>query len=377
LYDAIVIGARCAGSPTAMLLARKGYRVLAVDRDTFPSDTMSTHVLGGDAAARLDQWGLFHRVLATGTPQCTKPFTMVIDGVDYPWDFMPPSPYPQVAPRRTYLDKILVDAARESGVEVREGFSVQGLFREDGRVAGIRGVGADGREVEERAPITIGADGKWSKVARWVEAEEYNTIPGRGAFFFSYWTGVSGIERMEFHVNTAAGVLAFVFPTNDGQVCMGVGRPGADWKEFKRDPEQTLESAFAELPSLQPHIVGRQRVDRLQGLVMYESCYRKPFGPGWALVGDAGYRKDPTLGQGINDCFRDAEYLANAIHAGFSGAMPLEAALAAYQQRRDAETAGIYQLNDLFAQGPTAEKVAIARQAMNEAMARAAAAEPR
>ena len=376
LYDAIVIGARCAGSPTAMLLAQKGYRVLAVDRSTFPSDTMSTHVVGGDAVARLDKWGLLERVLATGVPQCTRPFTMIIDGQEHVWDFFPDD-YPQIAPRRTYLDKILVDGAREAGAEVREGFSVRELLWEEGRVAGMRGVDADGIEVEERARLTIGADGKWSKVARWVEAELYNTLPGRGCFYYSYWTGVTGIDRMEFHISTGSGYVAFVFPTNDNQVCMGVGRPGADWTEFKRDPDSTVAAGFAALPSLAPHIGNRKQIERLQGLKMYESGYRKPFGPGWALVGDSAYLKDPTLGQGINDCFRDAEYLSDAIHAGFSGSAPLEEALAVYQRRRDEETAGIYQLNDLMAQGPTAEKVAIARQAitsMLEQQAPAAAA---
>lgn len=376
MYDAIIIGVRCAGSPTAMLLARKGYRVLAVDRSTFPSDTMSTHVVAGDAVARLDQWGLLGRVLATGVPQCSRPFTMIIDGQEHVWDFMPMD-YPQIAPRRTYLDKILVDGAREAGAEVREAFSVRDLLWDDGRVVGIRGVGADGVEVDERATLTIGADGKWSTVARWVGADLYNTLPGRGCFYYSYWTGVTGIDRMEFHINTQTRHLAFVFPTNDGQVCMGVGRPGADWAEFKRDPDATVAAGFAALPSLAPHIAGRKQIERLQGLQMYESGYRKPFGPGWALVGDAGYLKDPTLGQGINDCFRDAEYLAEAIHAGFSGTTPLDEALAVYQRRRDEETAGMYQLNDLMAQGPTAEKVAIARQAitfMLEQQAAAAAA---
>src|SRR5262249_44696247 len=138
-YDAIVVGARCAGSPTAMLLARRGWRVLLVDRATFPSDTVSTHLLHAPAIASLAQWGLLLRVVATGCPPINR----------YSFNFGPvtiagtPRPVDGVAtayaPRRTVLDKILVDAAAEAGVEVREAFTVDHIVFDGDAVVGIRG----------------------------------------------------------------------------------------------------------------------------------------------------------------------------------------------------------------------------------------------
>src|SRR5437764_5091367 len=178
MYDVIVVGARCAGSPTAMLLARKGYRTLLVDRATFPSDTVSTHMIHAPGVARLLRWGLLDRVTATGCPPVDT----------YSFDFGPitiaGSPRPidgnalGYGPRRTVLDKILVDAAAEAGAEVREQFIVQEIVRDDdGRVTGIRGHDAGGTSVIEQARVVVGADGRFSMVAKAVQPEEYNQRP--------------------------------------------------------------------------------------------------------------------------------------------------------------------------------------------------------
>ena len=175
-YDAIVVGARCAGAPTAMLLARKGRKVLVVDRATFPSDTISTHLLHPPGVALMRRWGLLDRLVATGCPAIhTYAFDMgpfVIAGS--PGTEAEPVSY---APRRTVLDKLLVDAASESGAEVREGFAVDEVLIENGRVTGIRGRGEGGRSVAEHAQVVVGADGLHSLVAQAVGAESYNERP--------------------------------------------------------------------------------------------------------------------------------------------------------------------------------------------------------
>ena len=146
-FDAIVVGARCAGSPTAMLLARKGYRVLVVDRATFPSDTVSTHILHPLGVRALSNWGLLDRLAATGCPPIHTytfdfgPFTLA----GAPGTIEAPVGY---CPRRTILDKLLVDAAAESCAEVREGFAVEEVLIEDGRVTGVRGRSKHGAAVE-------------------------------------------------------------------------------------------------------------------------------------------------------------------------------------------------------------------------------------
>src|SRR4051812_32186349 len=195
-YDAIIVGARCAGAPAAMLLARQGHHVLLLDRASFPSDTLSTHVIHAPGVAALKRWGLLDTVTATGCPPIDR----------YAFDFGPitiagtPQPRDGIstayAPRRTVLDKILVDAARAAGVDVREHFSVDEIVIEHGAVAGIRGRGEDGTTVVERARVVIGADGRNSHVAKAVGAEEYNEKPKLQWSYYTYFEGlpVDGFE---------------------------------------------------------------------------------------------------------------------------------------------------------------------------------------
>ena len=124
-YDAIVVGARVAGSPTAMLLARKGYKILLVDRATFPSDTVSSHIIHPPGVAALARWGLLDRLTKTGCPPIG---TYMFDFGPVTVSGAPGTKESPVAycPRRTVLDKLLLDAAAEAGAEVREGFAGEG-----------------------------------------------------------------------------------------------------------------------------------------------------------------------------------------------------------------------------------------------------------
>ena len=267
------------------------------------------------------------------------------------------------------LDAILVDAARAAGAEVRENFSVQELLTEDGAVVGIRGQVSGGEPILERARIVIGADGRNSLVARSVAAESYNTIPPRQVGYYSYWSGFDNQNWSELHAENGQ-VRAFIFPTNDGLCCIGALTKYSEFETVRKDPAAFMRGTFLDIKSLAGRCENLKQEGRTMGWSGYESYYKKPFGPGWALVGDAGYLKDPTLGQGINDAFRDAEYLAGGLDAGFSGREELTAALAAYQQRRDAESGPVYAMNDLFASGqvsPMLMEMLIAGQQMLKA----------
>jgi 2-polyprenyl-6-methoxyphenol hydroxylase-like FAD-dependent oxidoreductase len=333
MYDAIIVGARCAGSPTAMLLARKGYRVLLVDKASFPSDTISTHIIWPHGAEVLDRWGLLDRVAATECPPIG--LNMIFDvgplalkgGV-----FNTNGGRGGFCPRRTVLDKILVDAAVESGVELRENFTVESLVVDGDRVAGIKGRGRNGGGVDERARVVIGADGVNSFVAKAVGAEEYDRLPPLATFFYSYFSGFEA-EDIEQHVRDYCG--AAVFPTNHGLTLLAAVWPSKRFKEIRSDIEGHVAKVHELTPSIKERLHGARREDKWYGTAGVPNYFRKPYGAGWALVGDAGHDQDPITGQGINDAFLDAELLAEAIDAGFSSLRPLEEALAEYQAERD------------------------------------------
>jgi flavin-dependent dehydrogenase len=245
------------------------------------------------------------------------------------------------------FDKILVDAAREAGAEVREGFSVRELVFEGDRVTGIRGHGRDGVEVTETAKIVIGADGKNSVVAKAVDAPVYQEVQGTTCGYYSYWSGVP-TEGSEITISGGRGV--FVFPTNDGQVCIGMERPASEFAGWKKDIEGYLLEQIAIVePYLAERLKGAKREEPFQGMTSISSFYRKPFGPGWALAGDAGFHKDPILGQGMTDAFRDADLLSAALIEAWKGAQELDAALAGYETQRNAQTTMMYQVTNMIA----------------------------
>jgi flavin-dependent dehydrogenase len=340
MYDAIVIGARCAGSPTAMLLASRGYRVLLLDRDAFPSDHMSTHWIHQPGMARLARWGLRDRLVATGCPPITSismdfgPFTL--RGT--------PPPSGDVAeaycPRRTVLDMLLVDAAVEAGAELREQFAVQDLVWDGDRVSGITGQTASGTSVTERARIVIGADGIHSLVARQVGAPGYNTKPTFACAYYSYWSGVP-LEGVEFYPREHRGFGAL--PTHHGLTTIIVGWPHDEFHAYRADVEANFLKTLELAPAFAERVRQGRREERFTGTAELLNYFRKPYGPGWALVGDAGYHKDPITAQGISDAFRDAELVAEAIDAGLSGQRPIGDAMAECEQRRNESALPIYE----------------------------------
>ena len=340
MYDAIVVGGRCAGSPTAMLLARRGYRVLLVDRAAFPSDITSTHYIHTPGIALLKRWGLLERLKATNCP----PIRRIIFDVG-PFALQGFAPDPEgiteaYCPRRTVLDKLLLDAAAEAGVEVRERFSVEGLTHDGERVSGILGR-SSGASVKESARIVIGADGMHSLVVREVQASEYNMVPPLTCFYLSYWSGVP-TQDLEWYPREYASHLVAIFPTNDDMVCLAVARRNDSFAEYRSNIEGCYFKGLELIPGLVERVRQGKREESYRGMGDLPSFFRKPFGPGWALVGDAGYHKDPITGQGITDAFHDAVLLTGALEEGFSGRCDLSAALADYEQQRNQRVMAMY-----------------------------------
>ena len=367
-YDAIVVGARCAGSPTAMLLARLGYRVLVVDRATFPSDTISTHLIHTPGVAAMRRWGLLDQLIATGCPPI---HTYVFDLGPILLTGAPGTQESPVSygPRRTVLDKLLVDAAAEAGAEVREAFTVEEIVVEDGHVTGIRGHGKGGQAVTEHARVVIGADGLYSLVAKTVGAETYNEKPRLQASYYTYWSGLSTEGRFEAY--DRGDRACALWPTNDDLTLLIVGWPIAQFEANKTDIEGTYHSMFKRVPALAERVRGAKREERFVGTSV-PNFFRKPYGPGWALVGDAGYNKDFITAQGIADAFRDAELCVGALDAWFTGTRGFEDAMEAYRTRRDQHVLPMYEFTCDFAKmeppSPDKQQLLGAVQGNQEAM---------
>jgi flavin-dependent dehydrogenase len=344
-YDVIVVGARCAGSPTAMLLARRGHRVLLADRASFPSDTVSTLIIHSPGIAALDRWGLLDDLAATGCPPVQRYIfdfgPLVIDGKPYPWDGTSVA----YAPRRTILDKILIDAADRAGAEVRESFTVEDLLIEDGVVAGVRGHDTGGPSVVERARVVIGADGWNSRIARAAGAAPYHDKPVLERAYYTYWSGLP-VDGFITYIRGDRGIAAI--PTNDELTLVLVGVPIAQANDFKRDLEASYLAAIDREPEFAKKIRAATRVDRIVGEGV-PNFFRKPFGPGWALVGDAGYTKDPITAQGITDAFHTAERCAEALDQALTGRRSYDEAMTDYQHQRDTRALPIYEFTTQLA----------------------------
>jgi 2-polyprenyl-6-methoxyphenol hydroxylase-like FAD-dependent oxidoreductase len=347
-YDAIIIGARCAGSPTAMLLARNGYRVLLVDKARFPSDTISTHFIHPPGVAALARWGILERLKATGCPPVAR----------YSFDFGPVtiagSPRPAngaasgYCPRRTVLDTLLVEAAAAAGAEVREAFTVKEILVEEGRVTGIRGHAKGGPIVTERARVVVGADGRHSLVAKAMQPERYHEVPARAPSYYAYWSGLP-VDTYEAHIRADRGRAWVVVPTHDGLSCVVQGWPQSQLKANRKDIEGTYMKSFELIPEFAERIQSATRETRFVGSVDLPGFFHKPYGPGWALVGDAGYHKHPVTAFGITDAFRDAEAVATAFDAVLAGRRRYDDAMADYQRARDQQALPVYEFTCEFA----------------------------
>jgi 2-polyprenyl-6-methoxyphenol hydroxylase-like FAD-dependent oxidoreductase len=322
MYDAIVIGARCAGAATAMLLARSGRDVLLVDRARFGSDIPHGHFIHRHGPRRLREWGLLDRVLASGCPPVTR-FTsdmgdFALTGTELEVDGIPMG----VGPRRSALDAILVEAAIEAGAEYREGHPVRGLSFDGDRVTGIDG---------ERARIVIGADGRNSGVAKQVGAAVLTERPAISVWYFSYW---SGVPEPGLSVIVRDRTAVFAFPTNDDLFAVFIAWPLTELRRVKRDIDAAMDAVIDATPGLGERIRAGRREERVLGATQLPNFVRRSHGPGWALVGDAGVHKDPFMALGVCDALRDAELLAEAIDD-----------LPEYERRRDAATLPDFDMN--------------------------------
>jgi flavin-dependent dehydrogenase len=359
--DVVVVGARCAGAATALLLARQGHDVLLVDRATFPSDTLSTHAIARGGVVQLARWGLLDAVMASGAPPIREvSFHLGEDhvvrkavkhraGVDH-----------LVAPRRYVLDSILLDAAVRAGARVRTGIGVTGVMRdEDGRVTGVRTRDGGGRGGAVRARCVVGADGVRSRIARAVDAPMIDERPSIGAAHYTYVAGLDA-SGFEFHLGDRA--FAGVFPTHGGEANVWICHPAVDGATTTAGGVDRAERFLDLLASTAPGLARRVAAARIRsvarGAVRLPNHVRRADGPGWALVGDAGYHRDPITGHGITDAFRDADLLAGHLDRMLCGEVSEREALDGYAADRLAAITPIFDLTCRLAAFPPAAEFA-------------------
>ncbi len=340
-HDVIVVGARAAGAATAMLLAREGLRVLLLDRGPFGSDTLSTHALMRGGVLQLSRWGLLDQIIAANTPPVTR--TTFRYGAESVVITIKPSYGVDAlyAPRRTILDPVLVHAAVDAGVEVYHSTSVTDLTRRHGRVVGVHATTSDGRSVELGAPIVIGADGIRSTVAKCAGAAFARVGQHACATTYGYWDDLAtdGYE-WNFRPNACSGVI----PTNGGKTCVFAS---ASPKRIARGGVAVLSDVVAEgTPELAERLRRASPPPGTRTWPGQPGYIRRCHGPGWALVGDAGYFKDPISAHGLTDALRDAELLARAVSGGLRDDGSLDDALENYQTERDRLSIPLFDIVD-------------------------------
>jgi 2-polyprenyl-6-methoxyphenol hydroxylase-like FAD-dependent oxidoreductase len=342
-YDVVIAGARCAGASTAMLLARRGFSVLLVDPLARGSDTLSTHALMRGAVLQLARWGLLDEIRSRGTPAIpTTTFHYGREEVRIP--IKPGDGVDALyAPRRTVLDSVLVGGALDAGAEVVHGVALSDLLLDGtGRVRGARLADADRAVIEVTADLVIGADGVRSKVARLVKADTTTTASHAAASIYGYWKGLPA-DGNHWYYDTDVSVGTI--PTNDDATCVFALVPR---QRFDARGSAGLASLHTEAletvsPQLASTVADAEQAEKLRAFPGLPGFFRRSAGAGWALVGDAGYFKDPITAHGITDALRDAELLARAFSQGG------DEALQSYEATRNGLAEGLLEITDRIA----------------------------
>ncbi|MQY17103.1 NAD(P)/FAD-dependent oxidoreductase [Nocardia macrotermitis] len=350
--DVVIVGTRCAGTATAIAFARAGRRVIGLDSASFPSETLSTHLLWSSGVFELRQLGALERVRALGAPPLTTgmaagaghtvaaPFTPY-GGIDH-----------SMCVRRVGLDAALVDTARAAGAELREQVRVDEVLWENGRACGVRYHDRGGASHEIRARLVVGADGRRSTVAEQVgTTEPYRRSPSGRACCYGYWEDTGEADRSIAAQWRAGRLLGTAFPCDDGLVLCLIQPPVELAPRGVGRAEQSYREMIAEIPGLATRLTGCTLRGRIRSTADIASYFRRSTGPGWALPGDAGHFKDPVTAQGIRDALRYGRLLGESTAAVLDDPIALDRRLAEWELRRETDCLEIYQYTNRLARG--------------------------
>ncbi|MFW6074391.1 MAG: FAD-dependent oxidoreductase [Chloroflexota bacterium] len=344
-YDIAIVGGRVAGAATAITLSRLGYRILLIERAEMPSDTLSTHFLWPDGVAALQRLNVLDDVLASGAPkiphfqrwegdQRLVADLVEIDGIDY-----------GICPRRTVLDGILFEHAMEQpGVDAYDRTTMNHLILKDGRVTGLNITDQDGRTLNVQTELVVGADGRNSRVAAEVEADEGQVAPAGRYWYYAYFSGATPPEPTAFIISATETDFVGTAPTNDGLQMVLYGANDEDFQEFRARYRDNFVERVMDHPVMAKTLGEAEPASDVIGLPGVRGYYRTAYGEGWVLVGDALHQKDPIAGRGVNEGLRSAEWLATALAEGINPVM-----LAHYEELHRASTWPKYQLTRIVA----------------------------
>jgi 2-polyprenyl-6-methoxyphenol hydroxylase-like FAD-dependent oxidoreductase len=343
----IIVGARVAGAVAAALLGEAGRRVLLLDRSRFPSDTLSTHFFRAPALRAFAQMGAYDEVQAAA-PHLKVNFN-VIDGVVFPEPVDRPEDYPfYMCVRRITLDDILIRRVSEiPNIELVQGAKASALLHKDGRVTGLVYEDGEGKK-EARAKVVIGADGVRSFIAKQVNPGSEHEEPVNRAMYYAYYRGMAHNDgpAAEFHYH--GNMLGYVMPTDDDLTLMAISAPIEEFAAFKRDPEGKLHAELEAMSEIAPRLQKAKREGPVRGSGSIPGYLRVPYGPGWALVGDAGMVMDPWSGQGIDQAATSAVFLAEYLNEFLAGDRDWESAMAAYHLARNEFSEKTYRRTSTF-----------------------------
>jgi flavin-dependent dehydrogenase len=354
-YDVVIVGARVAGASLGILLARQGRRVLLLDRDAFPSDTLSTHYTAPDVVQRLAALGVLDGLLEAGFRRVTRHRTViencVLEGPAGPGGAF------ALSPRRNVLDALLQERTVGEGAELRTRTNVERLLVDGETVVGVVAAGE-----EIRARVVVGADGKASKVADWVGAESYREVPAQRPAYYGYFHGVAPQPEPTLEMHFGGDAIGFLFPMRPGEDCLALELQPEDFDAFRADPFAMFLDRYSRLQGMEERLRGATLEGKLKGIKGVANYFRVPYGPGWALTGDAAYLKDFATGLGIGDAAAQAFWLAEALGEWFDGA-GWDETLGAFQRRRDETLLPSYEATLAFVRmaDPLPERIDVLR----------------
>jgi flavin-dependent dehydrogenase len=363
-YDVVIVGGRVAGASLALLLARQGRKVVVVDRDRFPSDTLSTHFMPAYTIPYLGRLGVLDDLVAAGFRRILRQRCWAGDCfVEAP---AAPADGFSLAPRRDVLDALLQEHAREAGADVLARTRAERLLEQDGVVAGVEAMTAEGELLELRARVVVGADGKSSKVAEWVGAAKYDEVPALRPGYYGYFSGVAPLPEPACELFFGDDTLGFLFPMRPDEDCLVLETQPEDWDAFRADPEGELLRRFRELPGMAPRLANARLEGKVKGSRGVDNFFRVPYGPGWALTGDAAYLKDPSTGLGMGDALAQSILLARFLGRCLDGA-DWDETMADYHRLRDEQLRPLYDLTLEFTrlEDPPREQLALLAGALS------------